>query len=135
MPSQKSQKIDLNAEYPCPCRRRGCLQLITLTEAFGCNRCQQIFVIEENGYVIEQLSTSYPYKRSWRWSGYRWVSARSSGIGKLYLPLSLGVVILLLISGLPAALGSGSGKVLFLILFCLALALLPAVMVWLAYRR
>ncbi len=63
MASRKTQKIDLNTEYPCPCRRKGCLLPITLTEAFGCDRCQQIFVVEESGYVIEQLSTNYPYKK------------------------------------------------------------------------
>ena len=55
MQPQKAQKIELTTEYPCPCRRRGRLLPITLTEAFGCNRCQQIFVVEDSGYALEQL--------------------------------------------------------------------------------
>ena len=86
MRTYKSQKIDLNADYPCPCRRNGRIQPITLTEAFGCDRCQQIFVVQEDGYVIEQLSTHYPYKRLWRWTGQQWKLDRSS-LSVSYLPL------------------------------------------------
>ena len=45
-----------------------------LTEALGCQRCQQIFVIKENGQVIEQLSSIY-HKKAWRWTGNRWINA------------------------------------------------------------
>ena len=135
MPSHKAQKIDLNAEYPCPCRRRGSLVQITLTEALGCNRCQQIFVVEEGGYVIEQLSTSYPYKKSWRWTGNRWTTAHAS-IGESYLPVALLIVMVLLIVWLPLALRSTTGpSIIFWALLAVLLAVLPALMVWLAYRR
>lgn len=136
MPSQKTQKIDLNTEYPCPCRRRGALVPITLTEAFGCNRCQQIFVVEESGYVIEQLSTSYPYKKAWRWTGHRWKTANSS-LGESYLPIALVIVAVLLIFWLPLALKSPAGlnNIILWTLLAVLLALLPALMVWLTYRR
>jgi hypothetical protein len=133
--SQKAQKIDLNTEYPCPCGRRGRLLPITLTEAFGCNRCQQIFVVEDDGYVIEQLSTSYPYKRAWRWMGSRWNTAHS-GIRESYLPVAVGIIVVLLIVWLPLALRSTAGSsVILWALLALLLAVLPAIMVWLAYRR
>ncbi|NEO30874.1 MAG: hypothetical protein F6K36_10665 [Symploca sp. SIO3C6] len=135
MPSHKAQKIDLNAEYPCPCRRRGSLVQITLTEALGCNRCQQIFVVEDGGYVIEQLSTSYPYKKAWRWAGNRWIAANAS-IGESYLPVALLIVMVLLIVWLPLALRSTTGpSIIFWALLAVLLAILPALMVWLAYRR
>ena len=70
----KIHKIDLSADYPCPCRRRGSLKPIMLTEALGCQRCQQIFVVKENGQVIEQLSSIY-HKKAWRWTGNRWINA------------------------------------------------------------
>lgn len=134
MQPQKAHKIELNIDYPCPCRRRGQLTPITLTEAFGCNRCQQIFVVEEGGYVIEQLSTSYPYKRSWRWTGHQW-NVVHPGLGGNYLPLALGVLLVLLIWLLVALRNpSGVGIVLWVIV-ALLLAVLPALMVWLAYRR
>lgn len=135
--SQKLQKIDLNTEYPCPCRRRGCLIPITLTEAFGCDRCQQIFVVEENGYVLEQLATSYPYKRAWRWAGNRWCAAQPR-FGQSYLPFALLVVFGLLIFWLPVALRSPSHAnilILILVLVAVLLAVLPALMFWLNYRR
>lgn len=135
MPSHKAQKIDLSTEYPCPCRRRGSLVQITLTEALGCNRCQQIFVVEEGGYVIEQLSTSYPYKKAWRWTGTRWTPANAS-IGESYLPVALLIVMILLIVWLPLALRSTTGpSIIFWALLAVLLAVLPALMVWLAYRR
>ena len=135
MRPQKAQKIDLNTEYPCPCRRRGHLLPITLTEAFGCDRCQQIFVVEENGQVIEQLSSSYPYKRAWRWTGHRWIAAHH-GLGESYLPVALGIILVLLIVWLPLALRSPSGlSIIFWTILAVLLAVLPALMVWLAYRR
>jgi hypothetical protein len=72
----KNHPIDLNHKYPCPCRRRGILLPIILTEAMGCDRCQQIFVVAEKEGYIEQLNPSYPYKKRWRWSGKRWISAQ-----------------------------------------------------------
>ncbi|MDX2099821.1 MAG: hypothetical protein SFW36_18735 [Leptolyngbyaceae cyanobacterium bins.59] len=136
MQPSKNQKIDLNIDYPCPCRRRGRLVPITLTEAFGCNRCQQIFVVEENGYIIEQLSTTYPYKRSWRWTGHQWLVAHSA-FRENYLPLALFVVIVLLVIWLPLALHSPSNasNIVPWAIVTVLLAMLPALILWLAYRR
>jgi hypothetical protein len=133
--SQKAQKINLNADYPCPCRRRGRLVPITLTEAFGCNRCQQIFVVEEGGYTIEQLSTNYPYKQAWRWTGYQWSRSHSS-FRESYLPLALGATLVLLFIWLPLALNSSLvSNIVPWVVAAVLLAVLPAIMVWLAYRR
>ncbi|MBD1839454.1 hypothetical protein H6F78_06410 [Coleofasciculus sp. FACHB-64] len=138
MPSQKDQKIDLNNDYPCPCRRRGRLVPITLTEAFGCDRCQQIFVVEESGYAIEQLSTSYPYKRSWRWTGHRWSTAHP-GLGDSYLPVSLGIIAVVLIAGLCLAQISPPAPPGIIIVLCAMVSVLallvPALIIWLTHRR
>jgi hypothetical protein len=132
---QKAQKIDLAQSYPCPCRRRGQLTQIALTEAFGCNRCQQIFVVEEGGYVLEELSTSYRHKRAWRWNGHQWQGV-SSGFGDSYLSIALGIVLTMLIIGLLLTLGSpGNSGPMFWVIVLLLLALLPTLMVLLAYRR
>jgi hypothetical protein len=132
--SEKPQKIDLNEEYPCPCRRQGCLKPIILTEAFGCDRCQQIFVVEESGYVIEQLATHYPYKQAWRWTGKQWLLAHT-GLKAHYLPLALGMILVPLLIWLPLALHSPGPNILLWAMIALMLAILPAFMVWLAYRR
>ncbi len=135
MQPQKVHKIDLTQEYPCPCRRRGRLTQIALTEAFGCSRCQQIFVVEDSGHVLEQLSTSYPYKRAWRWNGHQW-SVANPGLGSSYLPVAMGILLVMLIIGLPLALRSPSNSNIILwAIVLLLLALLPALMVLLAYRR
>ncbi len=131
MRHQKYQKIDLEKEYPCPCRRRGKLQPIILTEAMGCDRCQQIFVVQDNGHVIEQLSSTYPYKKAWRWTGNRWTSA-SQHLGDSYVPIMLGLILLILMVFLPLALQATVG---ISMAFWLVLVILPAIIFWLAYRR
>lgn len=72
MLTQHHQKIYLDREYPCPCHLKGKLQQIVLTEAFGCDRCRRIFVVQADGYSIEELAASYPYKRRYIWNGTRW---------------------------------------------------------------
>lgn len=76
--NKKIEKIDLHADYPCPCCRRGRLSLITLTEALGCERCQEIFVVHEDGYLLEGLKTAYPYPRKWYWADGRWTAQSAS---------------------------------------------------------
>lgn len=101
----------------------------------GCDRCQQIFVVEEGGYVLEQLSTTYPYKRAWCWIGNRWHTVNNS-IGGSYLALALGIIVVLLIVWLPLALvANTSSHIILWALLAVLLAVLPALMVWLAYRR
>ncbi len=135
MPPRKAQKIDLSTEYPCPCRRRGRLLPITLTEALGCDRCQQIFVVEENGKVLEQLSTGYPSKCSWCWTGNRWITTRSN-FKKIYIPVLLGVstiVFLMIVWWLHTQPWDMLMKIVILPL--VVLLSLFAVIFWLAYRR
>ncbi|NJL46443.1 MAG: hypothetical protein HC929_01595 [Leptolyngbyaceae cyanobacterium SM2_5_2] len=136
MRTYKSQKIDQNADYPCPCRRNGRIKPITLTEAFGCDRCQQIFVVQDDGYVIEQLSTHYPYKRSWRWTGQQWRLDRSS-LSVSYVPLlvmaSFGLMIFfLLLATLQSPQGTQTATRL---LTTLAVSSLLVAMFWVASRR
>jgi hypothetical protein len=135
VPVPKGLKIDLSSEYPCPCRRNGRIEPIMLTEAFGCNRCQQIFVVKDNDYQLEQLSSTYPYKRAWRWNGHRWIAVHSRW-GELYLPLSLGIMVVMLVVWLPLTLQSSvEVTILFWALLAVLLALLPAIIVWLAHWR
>mgnify|MGYP006425429557 CR=1 FL=1 len=136
MPVPKGFKIDLDSEYPCPCRRAGRLKPIMLTEAFGCDRCQQIFIVQDNNQQLEQLSGAYPYKRAWRWNGKRWMAVHSR-LGEIYLPITLGIIVVLLVVWLPLSLLQSSVEVtiFFWALLAVLLALLPAVMVWLAHWR
>lgn len=132
---QKPHKIDLNSDYPCPCRRRGHLSPIALTEAFGCDRCQQIFVVQENGYVIEQLSTNYPYKKAWRWTGNQWNVSHTS-LSRGYLPLALvilvGLILLLLLTTLQFPFSANTA---FRVIAALVIAVMLIFILWLACRR
>ncbi len=101
LPRQKSslrvaQPIEPTKIYPCPCCHQGQLRLITLTEAFGCSRCQHIFAITPDRLHIEQLAVSYPYRKIWFWNGHQWVLHRQStfqGSALSGLTLSLGVAL------------------------------------------
>lgn len=130
MPPRKARKIDLSTEYPCPCRRRGRLLPITLTDALGCDRCQQIFVVEENGKVLEQLSTGYPSKRSWYWIGNRWITTRRN-FNKIYIPVVLGVSTIIF---LVIALWLNNNLEIAILPLVVLLGLF-AVIFWLAYRH
>ena len=137
MPSPKAQKIDLNSDYPCPCGRRGRLMPIVLTEAFGCNKCQQIFVVEDNGHAIEQLSTTYPYKRAWHWTGSRWSKAYPK-IRDSYLPVALLIIVVVFVVGLflaQAGLPKEPHIIIGFIMGAVVALMLIVLMYWLAYRR
>uniref|UniRef100_UPI0030840BB5 hypothetical protein n=1 Tax=Petrachloros mirabilis TaxID=2918835 RepID=UPI0030840BB5 len=92
----KAVKVDLDAVYPCPCRRQGSLLPIALTEAFGCDRCQQIFVIKPDGHTLEQLSGHYPYKRLWYWNGQNWQALRQKTGEQLWV-FGLGLAFLVVL--------------------------------------
>lgn len=77
MLTQHQHKIYLDREYPCPCHPKGKLQQIVLTEAFGCDLCHRIFVIQADGCTIEELAATYPYKRRYVWNGTRWQTLHS----------------------------------------------------------
>jgi hypothetical protein len=133
----KINKIDLSTDYPCPCRRRGRLQPIILTEALGCDRCQQIFVVKENGHVIEKLSSIY-HKQAWRWTGYRWANVYS-GIKQTYLSVIIVTFMMLpivAVVAIPFILRLSSAQSLLFWATVLALmTILLALMIWLANRR
>jgi len=92
-------------------------------------------VVQENGHVIEQLSTTYPYKRAWRWTGHQWNVAHSS-LSRGYFPLTLmmifGLVFLLLLTTLQFPI---SASVAFRVIAALLLSMMLVLMLWLACRR
>jgi hypothetical protein len=134
----KAEKIDIYSTYPCPCRRQGELAGITLTEAFGCKLCQQIFVLKAEGEAIEQLSTSYPYRRSWYWTGYQWhLLPQRWGNRFWYLTLGMGLLVLLpLVLWVSMLLGRfRSSMVVLWVIATLLLAVVPLIVALLAPYR
>jgi hypothetical protein len=78
------QKIYLDQEYPCPCHLHGKLQQMVLTEAFACDRCRRIFVMQADGLTIEELAATYPYKRRYYWNGKRFQVLRAWPKGTIW---------------------------------------------------
>lgn len=135
MRPQKYLKIDLSSDYPCPCRRRGRLLPIVLTEAFGCDRCQQIFVVDEKSQIIEQLSSTYPYKPAWRWTGYRWIATHYR-LGESGFPLIIFIVLVFTIVSMLLALRSiPTIGMIFGIAIVVVFIFLLVLTIWLAYRH
>lgn len=87
------QKIDLKLDYPCPSCQRGRLLAITLTEALGCEQCQRIFVLNDSGYLLERLATTYPQAKQWSWTGHQWSVNRPQRNWSHLLPLLMAVVM------------------------------------------
>lgn len=137
MRPHKTQKIDLSNDYPCPCRRRGLLKPILLTEALGCNRCQQIFVVKEKGKIIEQLSSIYQ-KKSWRWTGYRWANVypgwAQSYLSALLLVMMILPIVAIMLLPLMLRLSSAQNIIAWALILSLFTILL-ALMLWLAFRH
>ncbi len=52
-------------------------------EALGCDRCRKIFVLRDDSYSLEQVSTPYPH--SWQWDGQTWRSTKSLPIANFPL--------------------------------------------------
>lgn len=133
---KRKSQISLNGEYPCPCRRSGKLKPILLTEALGCERCQQIFVVQDNHQEIEQLSSIYQ-KRAWRWNGRKWINIYP-GLGPNSLsllfvaiflfPLFFAIALPLVLQRLTAP-----STIVWVMLFCLLITIAGLVL-WLAYR-
>ncbi|NJM56655.1 MAG: MFS transporter [Synechococcales cyanobacterium RU_4_20] len=133
MKSYKSQKVDLSQDYPCPCRCKGSLSRIVLTDALGCDRCQQIFVLADEGRTLEKLISHYPYKQAWRWTGSHWSNARN-GWRESFLSLAFLSIAALLFLWLPLA-RLFSGQILLWVLIAFGLVMLPALHMWLSCRR
>lgn len=135
MRSRKPIKVDFNHQYPCPFCRRGRLLSIVLTEAFGCDRCKQIFVVDEKNQEIELVSSPSPAKRLWRWNGYRWrvVNPHSQADS---LPTVFALMLMILLGSLFFALHAYSLlSVILGIMMATTLLLVLNYVFWLVYRR
>jgi len=131
---QKNTKIDLNSEYPCPCRRKGRLLPIILTEAKGCDRCQQIFVVTDEEECIEQLNPSYPYKKKWRWNGKRWIATQKPWQESyFYLTVTCFLASILISTPLLISLSIGINSISAIILGLILIIIFFTI--WLAYRN
>jgi uncharacterized protein (DUF983 family) len=128
----KPEKIDLTETYPCPRCKRGEIKAIILTEAFGCDRCNQIFGLFEENYTLEQLSTSYPYKKAWQWTGGVWQDDSRTWDGNYIPALVLVLVIPFMVMVLPTAFGSTSNPspLLYALIF-----VTPVTLLWMISRQ
>ncbi|MEL7144004.1 MAG: hypothetical protein AAFZ17_12135 [Cyanobacteria bacterium J06650_10] len=106
---------------------------ITLTEAWGCDRCKQIFELKAEPNTIGKLTTPYPHQRQWKWNGKHWVISKTnlqSTLNGLSVWLKIVLPVILLWGGWTALSLTG------LSIFVRALILLVlVVMFWVVLRR
>lgn len=131
---RKIHSIDLNREYPCPCRRKGKLSNIVLTEALGCELCQNIFVLSPQGKSIEQLNAHYPYKKSWYWTGRKWVITKKPW-QENYLIIAIMCFLLSLLISTPLLISLKGGINLFSVIIVGLIIIFLSVFLWLAHPR
>jgi hypothetical protein len=108
-----------------------------LTDAFGCGQCHQIFVVRADGYVLEQLSSIYPYQQLWYWTGKDWLLVRRPlhQNGFAWLVGSLAALFLLMLS-LPIVFHIPfDRRVMVWMLLTIFIALMLSFMVWLTIYR
>lgn len=56
--------------YPCPLCWQGQLQPMVLVDAYGCNLCQQILLVNLDQQTIHPVDG--PQSLGWRWQGLGW---------------------------------------------------------------
>ncbi len=135
-PSPKCHKIDPEQTYPCPCaRRRGKLQPITLTDAFGCDRCSALFTTEDDGFTLVQLGGIDPYRQMWHWTGNRW-QATYRGSAKYETAILPWHISLTLVAGMLIVLLLLSADSAFAMPLALLIAIsLLLILLWLLILR
>ena len=131
---RKKHPIDLNREYPCPCRRKGKLSNIVLTEALGCELCQNIFVLSPQGESIEQLNAHYPYKKSWYWTGRKWVITKKPW-QENYLIIAILCFFLSLLISTPLLISLKGGINLLSVMIVSLIIIFLSVFLWLVHPR
>jgi hypothetical protein len=127
--------IDLNGNYPCPCRCRGHLIPIALMDAMGCERCQQIFVLSDDAETIERVAPHYPSRQRWYWDGSQWLRTRRS-LGDRYLSITIGYMAIVAVVWLLLATQRHFGvSPVILVVFCPILMIVPAILARMLFRR
>lgn len=124
-------QLDPNQAYPCPACKQGVLIPITLTDAWGCDRCKQIFEQRDEPNTVGKLATPYNRQRTWRWNGQQWVLGN-----QLIKPKAINS--LAIVAFMACLLWFGLSRIAlpgFLIFGILALGLLLVVMFWVLRRR
>jgi hypothetical protein len=89
------EPLDFALRYPCPVCRHGHIEGLFLVDAFSCGFCRHIFTVDSLRQSLCLEDTAQPLK--WRWTGDRWISARS-GVAQdsLLLLWSLSVAFVIL---------------------------------------
>ena len=134
---RRTRKIDLQKQYPCPSCHKGSLNLILLTEALGCDRCQKIFVIKDDYQIIEQLS-SFEQKKAWYWNGSGWSNLYTgltpNTLSALLMTMVLFPMLIAIFLSLLLQQVSLNSMMLGVIV-CFVLIIFVGLILWLVYRH
>ncbi len=132
MQAKEKILLDLNESYPCPACKQGLLVPITLTEAWGCDRCKQIFEQrKDEPNSVGKISTPYHRQRTWQWNGKQWTTHSSLAQPKAFNSL-LALALLVCMLWIVLSKATLPGVV---IVAMLALGLALVVMFWVLRRR
>jgi len=129
--AKETSLLDSNQVYPCPSCRQGKLVPITLTDAWGCDRCKQIFEQRDEPNTVGKLATPHHRQRTWRWNGQQWVSGNT-----LVKPKAINSIAAVAL--LVCVVWFGLGRLMLpgiLIFGVFALGLLLVVMFWVSRRH
>ena len=110
------QKIELSSDYPCPCRRDARLIPIALTEALGCDKCSNVYVIINDGMNIEQVSGMPGVKRVLGWDGKSWQPTRRKYSSKQWILLTSVIILSGVLIWMMAQIFPGQWAILVLVL-------------------
>ncbi len=110
------QKIELSSDYPCPCRRDARLIPIALTEALGCDKCSNVYVIINDGMNIEQVSGMPGVKRVLGWNGKGWQPTHRKYSSKQWITLMSVIILSSVLIWMMAQIFPGQWAILVLIL-------------------
>ena len=127
---EENRTLDFDKTYPCPSCRQGLLVPITLTEAWGCDHCKQIFERGEDPSTVGKLANPYHRQRIWRWNGQQWVVGNHLARPKAVNAAAVVLLGFLLWFGVTQLALSG-----ILTAGSIALILLLVVMFWVVLRR
>ena len=122
------QKIEVSSDYPCPCRRDARLIPIALTDALGCNKCSNVYVIINDGMNIEQVSGIPGVKRVLVWNGKSWQPIHREYSSKQWIILMSVIILSGVLIWMMAQIFPGQWAILVFILLIVCCPMLTSLL-------
>ncbi|WP_404787443.1 hypothetical protein [Altericista sp. CCNU0014] len=94
-------------------------------------------MVRADGYVLEQLSSIYPYKQLWYWTGQEWMPVRAPQNRYVWIVAGLTAFFLLLVLCLPIVFPIPLDRRVMVWMLLMILIVVPVLSftIWLAMYR